>query len=365
MAGMTYVPAADRYDADALPPLRPQRPQAARDLARPVAELRRRPAARHAARDRAPRVRPRHHALRPGQQLRAAVRLGRGELRAHPGPRPAAVPRRAGHLDQGRLRHVARPVRRVGLAQVPAGEPRPEPRSAWASTTSTSSTRTASTRTRRSRRRWARSTRRCSRARRCTPASRPTRPSGPPRRRAILRDLGTPLLIHQPSYSLLNRWIEEDLLDVLGDEGVGASPSRRSPRGCSPTKYLDGVPEDSRAAARTARSRPDLLTDEDLDARRALNEIARAAGRRWPRWRSPGRCATRASPRADRRQQRRASSRTTSARSRRPDFTDDELADDRPPRRRRRDQPLGAVERALTVRPRTAAGRRVRRLTET
>ena len=62
-------------------------------------------------------------------------------------------------LDEGRLRHVARPVRRMGLAQVPAREPRPEPRSGWASSTSTSSTRTASTRTRRSRRRWARSTR--------------------------------------------------------------------------------------------------------------------------------------------------------------------------------------------------------------
>ena len=55
------------------------------------------------------------------------LRLGRGELRPHHGRGPPALPRRAGHLHQGRLRHVARPVRRVGLAQVPAGQPRPEP----------------------------------------------------------------------------------------------------------------------------------------------------------------------------------------------------------------------------------------------
>ena len=89
--------------------------------------------------------------------------------------------------------------------------------SAWASTTSTSSTRTASTRTRRSRRRWARSTPPCARARRSTSASPPTRRRRPRRPHAILRELGTPLLIHQPSYSMLNRWIEDGLLDALGD----------------------------------------------------------------------------------------------------------------------------------------------------
>ena len=93
------------------------------------------------------------------------------------------VPRRARDLDEGRLRHVARPVRRVGLAQVPAREPRPVARSGWGSSTSTSSTRTASTPRRRSRRRWARSTRPCGRARRSTPASPPTRPRRRARRR--------------------------------------------------------------------------------------------------------------------------------------------------------------------------------------
>ncbi len=72
----------------------------------------------------------------------------------------------------------------------------------------------------------------------------------------ILRELGTPLLIHQPSYSLLNRWIEEDLLDVLGREGVGASSSRRSPRACSPasTSAASRRTRECRAAAPSART---------------------------------------------------------------------------------------------------------------
>src|SRR5215216_5515912 len=76
----------------AVPPGRAQRARAARHLARAVAELRRRPAAGDPAGDRAPRLRPRHHPLRPGQQLRPALRLGRGELRPHPRHRPARPP---------------------------------------------------------------------------------------------------------------------------------------------------------------------------------------------------------------------------------------------------------------------------------
>ena len=69
--------------------------------------------------------------------------------------------------------------------------------------------------------------------------------------------LGTPLLIHQPSYSLLNRWIEEELLDVLGDEGVGASCSRRSPRGCSRPSTSTGSPRTrARRRERLALARP-------------------------------------------------------------------------------------------------------------
>jgi L-glyceraldehyde 3-phosphate reductase len=93
----------------------------------------------------------------------------------------------------------------------------------------------------------------------------------------ILRDLGTPLLIHQPSYSLLNRWIEEDLLDVLGDEGIGAIVFSPLAQGLLTTKYLDGVPDDSRAAQDGSFSR-DLLTQETLDHVRALNSIARERG---------------------------------------------------------------------------------------
>jgi L-glyceraldehyde 3-phosphate reductase len=93
----------------------------------------------------------------------------------------------------------------------------------------------------------------------------------------ILRDLGTPLLIHQPSYSLLNRWIEQDLLDVLGDEGVGCIVFSPLAQGMLTDKYLDGVPSDSRAA-RGGSLTQDMLTSESLDHIRALNEIASARG---------------------------------------------------------------------------------------
>ena len=76
---------------------------------------------------RASRLRPGCDALRPRQQLRTAARLRRGDLRPHPGPRPAPLPRRTDHLHQGGLRDVAGPLRRLGLTQVPAREPRAEP----------------------------------------------------------------------------------------------------------------------------------------------------------------------------------------------------------------------------------------------
>jgi len=94
---------------------------------------------------------------------------------------------------------------------------------------------------------------------------------------AILRELGTPLLIHQPSYSLLNRWIEPELLDVLGDEGIGCIVFSPLARGMLSDKYLDGIPEGSRAA-REASLSPSLITDEALEKIRALNEIAQERG---------------------------------------------------------------------------------------
>ena len=167
---------------DALQPLRPQRARAARDLARALAELRGHHSARDEPGDRASRVRSRRHPLRPREQLRPAVRLGGGELRPDHAGRPPALPRRARDLDQGRLRHVARPLRRRRLAQVPSREPRPEPRAARPRLRRHLLLASRSTRRRRSRRRWARSTAPCGRARRSTPASRPTRPRRPGRR---------------------------------------------------------------------------------------------------------------------------------------------------------------------------------------
>ncbi|WP_415122739.1 L-glyceraldehyde 3-phosphate reductase [Micropruina sp.] len=94
---------------------------------------------------------------------------------------------------------------------------------------------------------------------------------------AMLRDLGTPLLIHQPSYSMLNRWVEEDLLDVLGDEGVGCIAFSPLAQGMLTDKYLDGVPDGSRAAQGKSLS-PELLTEQNLTHIRALNELAKGRG---------------------------------------------------------------------------------------
>ena len=95
---------------------------------------------------------------------------------------------------------------------------------------------------------------------------------------AILRDLGIPLLIHQPSYSMLNRWIEPELLDVLGDEGVGCITFSPLAQGMLTDKYLDGIPEGSRATRADGSLSPDLLTDEALARIQALNEIAGRRG---------------------------------------------------------------------------------------
>jgi L-glyceraldehyde 3-phosphate reductase len=93
----------------------------------------------------------------------------------------------------------------------------------------------------------------------------------------ILRDLGTPLLIHQPSYSLLNRWIEPDLLDELGEDGVGCIVFSPLGQGLLTSRYLHGVPEGSRVAQGRWMDE-DFLTDERLERVRALNEIAERRG---------------------------------------------------------------------------------------
>src|ERR1700738_4085 len=93
----------------------------------------------------------------------------------------------------------------------------------------------------------------------------------------ILRRLGTPLLIHQPSYSMLNRWIEKDLLDVLGKEGVGCITFSPLAQGLLTDRYLNGVPAGSRASQAGSFSR-DLLTDQTLGKVRALNQMAQRRG---------------------------------------------------------------------------------------
>ena len=89
-----------------------------------------------------------------------------------------------------------------------------------------------------------------------------------------------PLLIHQPSYSMLNRWVEDgdpSLLDVLGEEGIGCIAFSPLAQGMLTDRYLDGIPEDSRAAQGKSLD-PSLLSDEALAHIRRLNEIAQARG---------------------------------------------------------------------------------------
>ena len=94
---------------------------------------------------------------------------------------------------------------------------------------------------------------------------------------AIMRGLGTPLVIHQPSYSMLNRWIEPDLLDALEREGIGCIAFSPLAQGLLTDRYLEGVPEGSRASENSSLS-PDQLNEQTLGKVRALNEIAAGRG---------------------------------------------------------------------------------------
>jgi L-glyceraldehyde 3-phosphate reductase len=93
----------------------------------------------------------------------------------------------------------------------------------------------------------------------------------------ILRQLGTPLLIHQPSYSMLNRWIEPDLLEVLGKEGVGCITFSPLGQGLLTDRYLNGVPAGSRASHPGSLSQ-EMLTEQTLGKVRALNQMAQRRG---------------------------------------------------------------------------------------
>ncbi|MCK4832425.1 MAG: aldo/keto reductase, partial [Anaerolineales bacterium] len=94
----------------------------------------------------------------------------------------------------------------------------------------------------------------------------------------MLRELGTPCLIHQPSYNMFDRWIEDGLLDVLEEEGMGCIVFSPLAQGLLTDRYLDGIPEDSRAAKPHGFLSRDEVTEERLVRIRKLNEIAQRRG---------------------------------------------------------------------------------------
>jgi L-glyceraldehyde 3-phosphate reductase len=94
----------------------------------------------------------------------------------------------------------------------------------------------------------------------------------------ILRQLGTPCLIHQPSYSMLNRWVEDGLLDTLTEEGIGCIVFSPLAQGMLTDRYLGGIPADSRAGRPTGFLRPEHVTEDKVAKVRRLNEIARGRG---------------------------------------------------------------------------------------
>jgi L-glyceraldehyde 3-phosphate reductase len=96
---------------------------------------------------------------------------------------------------------------------------------------------------------------------------------------AMLRGMGVPPLIHQPSYSLMNRWIEEDLLDALSDTGMGCIAFSALAQGLLTDKYLSGIPAEARINRPGGGSfKPDFLSEQNLKHVRALNDMARARG---------------------------------------------------------------------------------------
>jgi L-glyceraldehyde 3-phosphate reductase len=102
-------------------------------------------------------------------------------------------------------------------------------------------------------------------------------PEATERASALLRDLGTPCVIHQPSYSMLNRWVEDGLLDVLENEGIGCIVFSPLAQGMLSDKYLDGVPQDSRAVTGDSLD-TGLLSADNLERIRSLDEIAKRRG---------------------------------------------------------------------------------------
>ncbi|WP_139905114.1 L-glyceraldehyde 3-phosphate reductase [Clostridium thermarum] len=94
----------------------------------------------------------------------------------------------------------------------------------------------------------------------------------------IMRELGTPLLIHQPNYSMLNRWIEDGLQEILEEEGMGCIAFSPLAQGKLTTKYINGIPEDSRAAGASVFLTKEAITEDLLTKVRALNKVAEERG---------------------------------------------------------------------------------------
>jgi L-glyceraldehyde 3-phosphate reductase len=97
---------------------------------------------------------------------------------------------------------------------------------------------------------------------------------------AILKQLGTPCIIHQPKYSMFDRWVENGLLDVLGEKKVGCIPFSPLAQGLLSNKYLNGIPEGSRAAAHRGNGaiEPDAITDANINKVKLLNKLAQERG---------------------------------------------------------------------------------------
>lgn len=96
----------------------------------------------------------------------------------------------------------------------------------------------------------------------------------------ILKRLGTPCLIHQPNYSMMSRWIEDGLLDVLDEEGIGSIVFSPLSGGILTDRYLNGIPADSRAAGHSVFLKPEQITEEKVAKVRKLNELAKARGQK-------------------------------------------------------------------------------------
>jgi L-glyceraldehyde 3-phosphate reductase len=96
----------------------------------------------------------------------------------------------------------------------------------------------------------------------------------------ILKELGTPCLIHQPRYSMFDRWVEDGLLDILQEEGVGCIAFSPLAKGILTDRYLNGIPEDSRAASQSIFLKPDDITEEVLEKIKKLNFIANNRGQK-------------------------------------------------------------------------------------